>query len=331
MVVRANGRKQALITSLSQTSSSDTLQTQFNKDLCKALVSANIPLIKLNNSELKSFLQKYTKYNIPDESTLRKGYIQGLYEQTLADIRQDLADERIWVSIDETTDSTGRFIANIIVGALRPDSSARPYLLSSDVLGHTNHHTIARFFSESLTLLWPTGVKHDNVLLLVTDAAAYMIKAATGLKVLFPKMIHVTCVAHAMHRVAETIRAFYPEVDRLISNVKKVFNKAPSRIRKFNETAPGVPLPPQPVVTRWGTWLEAAMYYAEHFNVVNNVLQELTADEAASITVAQLQFRKPGIREQLTYINTWFAKLPQTILALEDTTLSIIKVLKFLV
>jgi hypothetical protein len=28
---------------------------------------------------------------------------------------------------------------------------------------------------------------------------------------------------------------------------------------------PGIPLPPQPVLTRWGTWLDAAMYYADNF------------------------------------------------------------------
>ena len=33
-----------------------------------------------------------------------------------------------------------------------------------------------------------------------------MIKAGEGLSVSYPKMIHVTCVAHALHRVCETIR-----------------------------------------------------------------------------------------------------------------------------
>jgi len=82
------------------------------------------------------------------------------------------------------------------------------------VLEHTNHFTIAKLFNDSLTLLWPSGIKFENVLLLVSDAAAYMVKAANGLSVLFPKMIHITCVAHGLHRVAEKIRVLYPEVDR---------------------------------------------------------------------------------------------------------------------
>ena len=51
-------------------------------------------------------------------------------------------------------------------------------------------------------ILWPGGVKYDNVLLLLSDAAPYMIKAGEGLSVSYPKTIHVTCVAHALHRVA---------------------------------------------------------------------------------------------------------------------------------
>ena len=48
-----------------------------------------------------------------------------------------------------------------------------------------------------------------------------MIKAGEGLSVSYPKMIHVTCVAHALHRVCETIRVLYPNVDKLIANAKK--------------------------------------------------------------------------------------------------------------
>jgi hypothetical protein len=51
------------------------------------------------------------------------------------------------------------------------------------------------------------------VLLFVSYAAPYMIKAAKALQLLYPKMIHVICLAHALHRVAEEVRGSYPEVD----------------------------------------------------------------------------------------------------------------------
>jgi hypothetical protein len=32
-----------------------------------------------------------------------------------------------------------------------------------------------------------------------------------------------------------------------------------------------MPLPPQPILTRWGTWLQAAMFYSEHFDSIKEV------------------------------------------------------------
>ncbi|KRY27042.1 hypothetical protein T01_642 [Trichinella spiralis] len=63
---------------------------------------------------------------------------------------------------------------------------------------------------------------------------------------LFPNMLHLTCLAHGLHRIAEHVRCLYPDVDRLISNVKKLFLKAPSRVQLFKAMAPEIPLPPQP-------------------------------------------------------------------------------------
>lgn len=39
---------------------STTKKSTYNFDLYKALLSANIPLTKMNNVEFKSFLEKYT-------------------------------------------------------------------------------------------------------------------------------------------------------------------------------------------------------------------------------------------------------------------------------
>ena len=87
------------------------------------------------------------------------------------------------------------------------------------------------------------------MLLFLTDAAPYMVKAAKGLQVLYPKMIHTTCLAHALHRVAEDVRESYSDVDKFIANGKKIFVKAPLRLQKFKEEAPSLPLPPKPLLT----------------------------------------------------------------------------------
>lgn len=58
-----------------------------------------------------------------------------------------------------------------------------------------------------------------------------MVKVATSIQTYYSKMIHVTCLAHALHRAAEEIRIHFTNVDELINNVKKVFLKVPSRIQ----------------------------------------------------------------------------------------------------
>ena len=131
------------------------------------------------------------------------------------------------MSIDETTDISGRFVANVVVGILKDDQPRDIFLLACEVLEKVNNSSIAVVFDNAMNLLWPNKVERENVLLFLTDATPYMVKAAKGLQVLYPKMIHATCLAHALHRVAEEVRESYFDVDKLIANGKKIFVKAP--------------------------------------------------------------------------------------------------------
>jgi hypothetical protein len=123
------------------------------------------------------------------------------------------------------------------------------------------------------------------VLLFVSDAAPYMIKAAKALQLLYPKMIHVTCLAHTLHRVAEEVRGRYPEVDQLIANRKKIFIKSPLQVQKFKEEAPKLPLPPQPIVTHWGTWLDAANY-----SEIEKIFSKFDTKDSSSVKSVQELF-----------------------------------------
>ncbi|KAJ4429105.1 hypothetical protein ANN_26106 [Periplaneta americana] len=149
------------------------VRSEFNIDLCRSLISADIPLYKLKNKVFREFLEKYTQHTIPDESTLRKTYAPSIYDETIQKIRDEIKDSSIWVSIDETPDKEGRLVGNVVIGLLSEQYSER-ILLHCDVL--------------------------EN------DAAPYMVKAGQALSVVYPKLTHFTCVAHAFHRVAEVVR-----------------------------------------------------------------------------------------------------------------------------
>ncbi|XP_018497018.1 uncharacterized protein LOC100897508 [Galendromus occidentalis] len=309
-------------------------ESSFSMDLCQMMIECNIPLYKVQNLSFRRFHAKWCNGRVPDQASLRKNYLKKLYDATITRIRDTVGENRIWVSVDETTDSRGLYVVNTIVGCLTSNEASVPMLLGTEIVERTNHATVAQPLTNALNLLWPQGIKHERVLLFISDAAPYMIKAGTGLKVLFPKLVHVTCLAHAVHRVCEEIRVSCPSVDALIANVKKVFAKAPSRIRVFKDLAPNLPLPPEPVLTRWGTWLNAALYYAVNLDVIENVLEKLESTDAAAIRKSKELAADREIRSQLASIASNFSRLPGGITKLEctsqrlSTTLAIIDDIK---
>jgi hypothetical protein len=118
-----------------------------------------------------------------------------------------------------------------------------------------------------------------------------MIKAAKTLQLLYPKMIHVTCLAHALHRVAVEVRGSKPEVDKLIANGKKIFIKIPLQVQKFKKEAPTLPLPPHPIVTRWRTWLDAANYYCTDYSETEIIFNKSDRKDSSSIMSVQEFFQ----------------------------------------
>lgn len=179
----------------------------------------------------------------------------------------------------------------------------KPYLIACQVLEKVNGATMLEFVTNSLRNMWGDSFeeKLNNVLMLCTDSVAYMLRAGRLLKIDFPNMIHVTCLAHALNRVAEQVRSQYANVDILIANVKKVFLKAPNRVKILKEMYLDLPLPPQPVITRWSTWLQAVTYYSKNFEKISNVLNRLDSSEALSITNAKNVMRNENILSEIKY------------------------------
>nr|CAD7430107.1 unnamed protein product [Timema monikensis] len=65
-------------------------------------------------------------------------------------------------------------------------------------------------------VLWSSENNDEKFMVLLTDRVAYMLKTGSSLKVFYPKLIHVTCLAHAVHRVANHIRAQFPNINAVI-------------------------------------------------------------------------------------------------------------------
>ncbi|KAF2884325.1 hypothetical protein ILUMI_21844 [Ignelater luminosus] len=124
------------------------------QDMCSAFIRADIPLSKLNCDVFRQFLEKYTGKKTPNEK------LKGKY---------------FYIVVDETTDSRGCYIANLLIGELNPNSSTKPFLVALQELEKTNHTTVARFINDNLKRLFGEYHFEDKLLLMTSDAAPYMI------------------------------------------------------------------------------------------------------------------------------------------------------------
>ena len=98
------------------------------------------------------FCVKYCKRTIPSESTLRKSYLKifarrlkaiHIFNFKIIDstqhrffflIREDISNWEIWISMDKTNDSFGRYISNFIIGYLLRECSSNAHLFAYKAL-----------------------------------------------------------------------------------------------------------------------------------------------------------------------------------------------------
>lgn len=92
---------------------------------------------------------------------------------------------------------------------------------------------------------------------------------------------------------------------------------------KFQEMNPGLALPPEPVITRWGTWLNAAIYYCDHFTEIKSVIGTFDINDAESIGLAQQAFDNENVEADLAYIKSNFASLISATVKLETQGLAL--------
>lgn len=322
-------------TDLHTFSSTKNGQKQFNNDLTDFMIQCNIPWSKLDNPTFRNFMENLlnNKYgnnvNLPSESNIRLKYLPKIYEEKKDQIRQELQNKTICLSVDETTDSCGKKVANVLIQAL-DGTSSKMHLFASKVLEETNYLTTTGLVNETLKDLWGQQYNEnlDKLLFFITDAGSYMLKAGKCLTQEYPNLTHVTCFAHGLNRVAEKVRSLYPKINKLIDCVKKVFLKAPVRTKKFRMMYPNISLPPRPVITRWGTWLNAASYYNKYYNEIKAVIDALDSREARAIVEAKKIFRDRNLKSDLLFVDTNFNIIAKSIQLLEDPKLELKSSLK---
>ena len=181
---------------------------------------------------------------------------------------------------------------------------------------------------DSCKLLWPNSTSFDKLCLIVTDGAYYMAKAIRHIKqndLMFKNVLHVKCLAHMMHNVSELIRNSFPLVDKYMSNMKKFLLKSHGRRKDFLLITKIDSLPPEPVLTRWGTWLKAAEYYFKNYDCIRQFILKYTQhSEAQSKDELDKLLTKQNDELIADFVNlSGFFKLYSLIEKLESRNLTI--------
>ena len=83
------------------------------------------------------------------------------------------------------------------------------------------------------------------------------------------------------------IKSHFEDVDQLIAKVKAVTIKSKTRQAKLS----AIGYPPQPVTTKWGCWLNAALYYAKNFPEVKAIVESIVGS-GILVTQAKASLQK---------------------------------------
>jgi hypothetical protein len=104
----------------------------------------------------------------------------------------------------------------------------------------------------------------------------------------YTKLVHVSCPAHALHRVTEDVRPNF--LKWMLSCWGRRFSfRSPARKMQFKSMAPGFPLPPDPVITRWGMCIDATICYYDHFQVVKNIVDSVKTNMRGQSAMCKIQ------------------------------------------
>ena len=176
--------------------------------------------------------------------------------------------------MDEAEITKQKYIS-VLVGSL--DAPNQTFLVDCHPLdsgSNVNSSIILHIVDDILRQL---ETKRENFSLFLTDGAWYMSLAGKTLKELYPSLMHVICVAHLLHNCAMRVRAHFKNIDEIIATIKAETIKNKHRKKDFHDA--GLPSPPDPVITRWATWLRATLYYSESFPAVRTILNNWTSAE----------------------------------------------------
>ena len=128
---------------------------------------------------------------------------------------------------------------------------------------------------------------------------------------MYPKLFCVTCLAYLLHNCATKVKSLFEDVDQQIARVKSATIKNKTRQAKFST----VSCPPQPIIRRWGNWLNTALNYAKNLPEVKAIVKNFEGF-GILVTLTKVSFETTGLATRLLKIKDQYeclVKLKETI------------------
>ena len=121
--------------------------------------------------------------------------------------------------------------------------------------------------------------KFGRFRLFVTDGVSYNVAAYNIIRAMYTRLEFITCYAHMLALLAGAFSAKYEDVNDVVKNVKKVFEKCPRRVEEWTNFGVREKFP-LPVLTRWGTWITSIEYVSKLFTAMRYFLISIPVNES---------------------------------------------------
>lgn len=232
------------------------------------------------------------------------------------------------LDLDETTDVKEAKVVNILVSKI-DGKPQKVMLVNQEIVVTADSIEIGKVFIKTLNELFGVTDYYDCVKLVVTDAAPYMKLCFKNMgAAMFKNMVHVTCIVHMLHLIAEEVRQHSGTLDKFIGQMKALLLKSKSRQNRFKQET-GLKLPPKAIITRWCSWISVALYYLDNYSTVEQFLKKLISEKTdrskplhkLSKIVQPEGKNYSQFKQQLLYLET-FRNLPEILNKLEDPKLT---------
>ena len=285
----------------------------FADKLLKAFLSADIPLYKLRNESIKNLFYDLG-HQVPSDTSCRQK-IENICNEVLNKIQSIVQDQRIILYADESEVNGDKYFV------------VQMSLLENPKIVYTVE---CKYFQKSLNsndvcqsiddVVRKFHIKRENFVLFLSDAAPYMWSAGKSLKTLYSNLQHVTCMSHLLHNCCMRIRLKFEAIDELIASMRIAILKNNERNSLFGD----LPKPPDVVLTRWGTWLNAVLYYSKHFNEIKEIVSQFR-DEGKIVERVKKAIENPNVFSNLTQVTKEYKCLIELLAETENLEFSIEK------